>query len=54
MGDVPTSNTDVLLAGYVTEDGRHWICKECFNDFREQFEWKVEEEQPHESGGPAS
>jgi hypothetical protein len=32
----------VLHEGYVTADGRHWICRGCFDDFRERFGWKVE------------
>jgi len=26
-----------LHEGYCTLDGKHWICKECFNDFKEMF-----------------
>ena len=26
---------------YCTEDMYHWICEECFRDFREQFHWQV-------------
>lgn len=26
---------------YSTEDGYHWICKNCFNDFKDMFEWKL-------------
>jgi len=29
---------------YTTEDGYHWICSDCFNDFMAAFEWKVIEE----------
>lgn len=28
---------------YCTEDYDCWICKECFEDFREKFNWIVEE-----------
>lgn len=28
--------------GYVTTDHRrHWVCKECFQDFAGMFKWKV-------------
>ncbi len=27
---------------YATEDNYHWICKECFNDFKKMFKWKVD------------
>ena len=26
---------------YSTEDGYHWICAECFNDFKNMFKWEV-------------
>ena len=26
---------------YSTEDKYHWICEDCFNDFKELFEWEV-------------
>lgn len=29
--------------GYNTRDQYRWICDDCFNDFREMFEWTVEE-----------
>ena len=33
---------NVLQEGYTTEDGYHWICPTCFNDFREHFGWQIE------------
>lgn len=30
-----------LKEGYTTEDHKHWICKDCFEDFKELFKWKV-------------
>ena len=35
--------------GYVTTDGYHWICDECFADFKERFKWEVVEKT--EDGG---
>jgi hypothetical protein len=32
---------EVLLAGYTTADGHHWICPACFEDFRERFAWRL-------------
>jgi len=32
---------DTVHAGYATLDRYHWICKPCFNDFRERFAWIV-------------
>ncbi|MBQ9986328.1 MAG: hypothetical protein IJP38_08490 [Oscillospiraceae bacterium] len=26
---------------YSTEDRYHWICKECYNDFKDMFEWEM-------------
>lgn len=31
----------MLHSGYCTLDGYRWICERCFQDFRDQFEWKV-------------
>ena len=31
-----------LHEGYCTEDGRDWVCEECFNDFKERFQWRVQ------------
>lgn len=27
---------------YATEDKYNWICKECFEDFKDMFEWTLE------------
>ncbi len=32
---------EALYEGYTTEDNYRWICKDCFNDFKDLFEWKV-------------
>ena len=32
-------------AGYCTLDSYHWICDECFRDFCEQFEWRIENDE---------
>lgn len=34
-------NNEYLSKGYRTENGYHWICCDCFNDFKQQFQWKV-------------
>jgi len=31
------------LHGYTTEDHYRWICEECYNDFKELFQWQVNE-----------
>ena len=33
---------DTLREGYVTEDNYRWICRHCFEDFRERFGWVIE------------
>jgi hypothetical protein len=32
---------DVLHEGYATEDKYRWICEQCFEDFKDLFEWEV-------------
>ena len=27
---------------YCTTDYYHWICEECYNDFKDAFEWVLE------------
>ena len=30
--------------GYIT-DGGHWICEECYQDFKERFAWKMQKKE---------
>lgn len=30
-----------LTQGYCTENRNIWICPMCYDDFKEQFQWKV-------------
>ena len=32
---------DVLREGYATGDGDRWICEECYDDFKDLFQWEV-------------
>ncbi|HAU65886.1 MAG: hypothetical protein A2017_17525 [Lentisphaerae bacterium GWF2_44_16] len=32
---------DTLHEGYTTKDNYVWICPNCFNDFKEMFQWVV-------------
>ena len=32
---------DVLHEGYASEDNYRWICAQCFDDFKDLFEWQV-------------
>jgi hypothetical protein len=34
---------DTQLEGFVTEDGLHWICRLCFEDFRDRFAFSLRE-----------
>jgi hypothetical protein len=43
---VLSDDPNTQLAGYTTEDGYHWICRTCFEDFKERFGWVVVEPGP--------
>jgi transposase-like protein len=30
-----------LREGYTTADHKRWVCRECYGDFKELFEWKA-------------
>ena len=32
---------DCLTEGWATEDDYRWICKDCFEDFKDHFKWQV-------------
>ena len=32
---------DKTTLAYSSEDRYHWICTECFEDFKEMFQWSV-------------
>ncbi|MCZ6804390.1 MAG: hypothetical protein O7D86_10770 [Proteobacteria bacterium] len=32
-----------LREGYATEDNYRWICEPCFNDFKNKFNWQIDE-----------
>ena len=32
--------TDKECTFYCTEDMRYWVCEECFNNFKEKFNWE--------------
>ncbi len=31
-----------LKSGYTTADNYYWICDQCYNDFKEEFEWEID------------
>lgn len=41
-------NEGDLKKGYSTEDGYHWICSDCFNDFKDEFNWKIETDEKYQ------
>ncbi len=32
---------EALHEGYTTSDNYHWICRLCFDDFKDRFKWTV-------------
>jgi hypothetical protein len=34
---------DILREGWTTIDEYHWVCDQCFVDFRDRFGWQVVE-----------
>lgn len=32
-----------LKNGYSTVSGYNWVCEQCFNDFKDEFNWDVED-----------
>ena len=36
-----TAGPEIHTEGYATQDNYRWICKPCFEDFKEMFAWTV-------------
>jgi len=36
LADIP----EAVREGYATPDEYYWVCKACFEDFQDLFEWK--------------
>ena len=34
---------DCIQEGYATVDGKHWVCRKCYSDFRERFQFKTKD-----------
>lgn len=32
---------DCLTEGYTTFDNYHWICENCYRDFKNDFKWTI-------------
>ncbi len=41
-GDKFSLDESDLHQGYSTLDGYHWVCENCFQDFRDEFNWKID------------
>jgi hypothetical protein len=37
--EVPSA--EILTGGYTTEDNYRWICPQCFQDLKEEMQWKL-------------
>lgn len=40
-GDKISEYEGDLHEAYCTEDEKFWICNDCYKDFKEMFNWKV-------------
>ena len=40
FSEVP-SDADALTEGYASSDSHRWVCRQCFDDFRQKFEWTI-------------
>lgn len=36
-----SENPENLHEGYTTTDSYHWICEECYQDFKVVFQWTL-------------
>ena len=34
-----SANPNDLQEGYVTLDGQHWVCSDCLNDYKKEYQW---------------
>ncbi len=41
VGSGSPESAEIEREGYTTDDRKHWICSECFEDFKDRFQWKV-------------
>jgi hypothetical protein len=39
---------DQVSEGWTTDDEYHWLCDECFGDFKQRFQWKVRDPLPND------
>ncbi len=36
-----SDDPDSVQKGFVTEDDYRWICKTCYEDFKDMFQWEL-------------
>lgn len=41
-GETFSTHEGDIKQGYSTMNSYHWICNQCFDDFKDEFEWQVE------------
>jgi hypothetical protein len=39
--ETPQHDSDDLTEGYCTEDRYRWICRTCFDDFKDHYQWRA-------------
>ena len=35
--------TDISGVFYCTEDMKDWLCEECFNEFKDEYNWQAKD-----------
>ena len=39
-------DSNLIKEAYCTQDGGHWICPNCFSDFKDKFGWIMTDKKP--------
>ena len=39
-----SSDPEVLTEGYATVGEYRWICSDCFDDFKDRFDWTIQDD----------
>lgn len=42
-GETFSTHEGDIKQGYSTIDSYYWICNQCFDDFKDEFEWQIED-----------
>lgn len=40
--EAPKNDGDALTEGYSTPDKYRWVCKDCFDDFKDLYRWRTD------------